>query len=260
MAESGAVVLRRVVRRLFERASGYEVEHFGTSYALIDSERRSDAWFSQRTALRDLFAQRRISLVIDVGANTGQFASGVREFFSGPVHSFEPVAATHARLAERAAGDDQWFTHQFALGGATTTAPMHLSAASDFSSLLVANPFSTERFGERARQTEVESVSVRRLEDVLPEITASPAQERIFLKMDTQGYDSEVFRGAGRALDHVVAMQSEISLIPLYDSMPHWADSIGEYERAGFGVVGLYPVSTEADQVIEYDCLMSRRR
>ena len=53
-------------------------------------------------------------------------------------------------------------------------------------------------------------------------------------------------------------MQSEVSLIPIYEDMPHWTESIEMYEAAGFGVVGLYPVTRDDGRVIEYDCLLKR--
>ncbi|MGO9527578.1 MAG: FkbM family methyltransferase [Verrucomicrobiia bacterium] len=98
--------------------------------------------------------------------------------------------------------------------------------------------------------------SPRRLDDVLDEVAPDCHRKRIFLKMDTQGYDLKVFKGLGNKLDHIVAIQSEVSLIPIYENMPHRTDSISLYERAGFGVAGLFPVTLDACRVIEHDCLM----
>ena len=104
----------------------------------------------------------------------------------------------------------------------------------------------------------VELVAVRRLDEVLDELGDIGRAKRIFLKMDTQGYDTRVFHGLGERVRDVVAMQSEVSLIPIYEDMPHWTESIEMYEAAGFGVVGLYPVTRDDGRVIEYDCLLKR--
>jgi hypothetical protein len=75
--------------------------------------------------------------------------------------------------------------------------------------------------------------------------------------MDTQGYDLQVFAGVGDALRSVVALQSEISAVPIYQGMPHLTESIARFEAAGFGIAGLFPVSREKSlRIIEYDCLM----
>jgi hypothetical protein len=90
-----------------------------------------------------------------------------------------------------------------------------------------------------------ESVLIKRLDSFLKEEIKDYKQLRIFLKMDTQGYDLKIFSGLGEALHSVVALQSEISVVPIYQEMPHLTESIRCFEKAGFGIVGLFPVSRE---------------
>jgi hypothetical protein len=47
-----------------------------------------------------------------------------------------------------------------------------------------------------------------------------------------------------------------MSLIPIYEQMSNWTESISDYERAGFGVVGMFPVSRDSGRIIEYDSLL----
>ncbi len=49
-------------------------------------------------------------------------------------------------------------------------------------------------------------VSVRRLDDVLDELADTVQGRRVFLKIDTQGYDLNVFRGLGSRVNDVVAL------------------------------------------------------
>jgi FkbM family methyltransferase len=207
---------------------------------------------------RQVFKDFAIDLVLDVGANIGQFAQDLRLCYTGDLISFEPVSATFRRLASAASRDPRWKAYQVALGGQNSTQTMNVCRRTELSSLLKTNAYCTGRFGESAATTGQEVVSVRRLDDVLDEVAPDCTRRRIFLKMDTQGYDLEVFKGLGDKLQHVVAMQSEVSLIPIYEDMPHWIDAISFYEKAGFGVAGLFPVSLDACRVIEYDCLMVR--
>jgi hypothetical protein len=113
-------------------------------------------------------------------------------------------------------------------------------------------------------EMETETIAVRRLSSVFEEVTAAFAAElgevRAFLKMDTQGYDLQVLEGAGDALRHVVALQSEVACLPLYDGMPRLPEQLTAYEAAGFQTVGIFPVTQHPAtmRAIEMDLLMVR--
>ncbi len=203
-----------------------------------------------------MFKDFAIDLALDVGANIGQFAHDLREFYKGDLISFEPVSASFHRLARTASHDPRWKVHQFALGSQNATQTINVYRETLLNSFLKTNAYCMRKHGERGAVTGQEVVSVRRLDEVLDEIAPDCHRKRIFLKMDTQGYDLEVFKGLGNKLEYVVAIQSEVSLIPIYEGMPHWTDSISVYEQAGFGVAGLFPVTLDGCRVIEYDCLM----
>ena len=61
-------------------------------------------------------------------------------------------------------------------------------------------------------------------------------------------------------LNKVVALQSEISVMPLYEGMPDYIESLNVFRQAGFELTGLYPVSRDPGslQLIELDCVMRR--
>jgi FkbM family methyltransferase len=248
------------LQALFEKFTGYRIERVGRrSVAALRLARPTDGWFSLSFRLRHIFKSRAIDLVLDVGANEGQFARQIREFYSGEILSFEPVSSTFVRLAAACAADPKWHAHNVALGSEKSSAAIHVSDASVYNSLLTANEYSRQRLGQSAAQRTTETVRIRRGSDVLNEYVPDLHQRRIFLKMDTQGYDARVFAGFGSTIEHVLGLLSEVSLIPIYEGMPPWTETMSAYERAGFGVSGLFPVTWDRDRLVEYDCLMLRR-
>lgn len=251
--------LRSRTKQALERLSGCTIERLGgRSLVMMDNRRPLDAWFLQRVQLKSTLQRLAVDLVLDVGANTGKFGRQLRTVYSGDLISFEPVASVFRKLEDASSGDPRWKARQFALGRTESHQTINVSGATNFSSLLKTNAFCSEQFGMRAVGSREETVHVRRLDDALADDVHDLQGRRLFLKMDTQGYDLEVFAGAGRALDQVVALQSEVSMVPIYDGMPHWTESIAEYERAGFSVAGMIPVSWDSRRVIEYDCLLTR--
>ena len=252
-------IFRKHARRLVETISGCDFERLDSrSFAMIDKRDREGAWFSYRAQVRSIIERFRIDLVIDVGANEGQFAQGVRAFYDGEILSFEPVASVFEKLAAAASGDARWHVHKLALGSQESMQAINVSAFTNFSSLLTANDYCAQRFGEVSQGKRQEMVLVKRLDTLLESLVPDIERRHIFLKMDTQGYDTEVFKGLGTRHEHVRALQSEVSLVPIYEGMPHWTESISNYEKAGFGVVGMFPVTRDAGRVIEYDCLLVR--
>jgi FkbM family methyltransferase len=208
--------------------------------------------FQELVMLKQLLEALKINCVLDVGANDGQYVRELRGIgYRGQIISFEPVGREFLLLSESLQGDPNWRGHHIALGSRDMTATMHVPAESVMSSLLP--PLRT------FPGTQMEEVEVRRLDALLPTLIEEIANPRIFLKMDTQGYDLEVFRGAECCHNMILGLQSEISVHPLYDGMPHYLDSLKEYESAGFELYNLSLVTrTKSRNLRELNCFMRR--
>jgi FkbM family methyltransferase len=212
-----------------------------------------------------LLRRYQVDCVLDVGANVGQFGSELRHNgYQGTIVSFEPVPSFADAVEDLAAGDDDWTVHRTALGSRDGTIPIRVQHS--LSSALTSTEYGRRRFQSLQKFADDEQIDVplRRLDGVLDEVMASLAARgigspRIFLKMDTQGFDLEVFAGLGERVRDIVGLQSEVALLLIYEGMPRMAESVGVYEAAGFEITGLFPVTREPDgRVIEYDCMMVR--
>jgi FkbM family methyltransferase len=227
------------------------------AYACIPSRDLKDAWFNLEVQRSRLFEQRRVDLVVDVGANAGQFGRALRRSYAGELLSFEPASAAFKGLQAASAADKAWRPFRYALGDENTHLDLRLSPLSAFNSFFSTSHYCESRFGEAAVPTALERVPVRRLDELISELVPDVHQRRLFVKLDTQGFDLNVFRGMQGILDRVVAFQSEVSLRALYDGAPAWLECMRVYEAAGFHVGGMYPVTLDANgHPIEYDCLM----
>ena len=67
------------------------------------------------------------------------------------------------------------------------------------------------------------------LNDLLPDLALEHGFSRPHLKMDTQGFDNEVFQGADSVHDRFVSLQSELSVKRLYADVPRWTDMLATY-------------------------------
>lgn len=137
-----------------------------------------------------------IDLVLDVGANVGQYGADLRGLgYTGRIASFEPMSKAFAVLDKVSKRDNLWDAHAFALGDVDTTQDLNISANGPSSSFLqlsadAGNADIDLSFVDR------ELVAVKRLDKVLP--TIRNGAKRIFLKIDTQGFEKNVIDGGLR--------------------------------------------------------------
>ncbi|HAC62323.1 MAG TPA: FkbM family methyltransferase [Cyanothece sp. UBA12306] len=215
--------------------------------------------YLRQLRLKTILEKYQINVVLDVGANIGQFAQDLRKLdYQGRIISFEPLSSAFEVLKEVSDNDSEWEVHQIALGKQNGEKTINIADQSVFTSFLQSNSWCEQQFGQSSVGRGKETVIVRRLDQVLPEKIENIDQARIYLKIDTQGYDLEVFMGLGEIQTMISALQSEISVVPIYQDMPHLINSISLFEKAGFELAGMYPVNYDQStlRVIEFDCLM----
>jgi FkbM family methyltransferase len=207
---------------------------------------------SELTFLKELLRLLQIECVLDVGANRGQFAGELRKIgYEGQIISFEPVSTEFRALSERFAQDPRWKGLQLALGSQDGSGKLVIPELTVMSSLL--QPLGGEK------NVREETVQIRRLDGLLPSLLADAGTRRLFLKMDTQGFDLEVFRGASGCIELIQGIQSELSVRPLYERMPHYLEALGAYEAAGFELYNLSVVNrTSSGGLLELNCFMRR--
>ena len=187
---------------------------------------------------RILMERAGIDLVLDVGANVGQYAKGLRKLgYTGRIVSFEPMAAAFAELRRSAEADPRWTCFNHALGDADGPATINVSENSVSSSM---RPIlaACVKAAPKARYVGEETIEVRRLDAIFDEIVR-PA-DNAMLKIDTQGFEKQVLAGAARSLAAMRLLQVEASLTPLYDGEAPMGELVVELGR-----LGLRPLSIE---------------
>ncbi len=180
-----------------------------------------------------------VTVVLDVGANEGQYGRELRlARYKGRIVSFEPIAAPFAKLESAARSDRNWDVAQLALGETDTTTAINVSVNSASSSLLPILPAHVEAAAASSFVRE-ESITVRRLDSVFGDYVG--ADDVPFLKLDVQGYELHALAGTTGVIDRIVGIQAEMSLIPLYDGAPLWTDIVAWAKEHGFSLMSLEP-------------------
>jgi FkbM family methyltransferase len=190
------------------------------------------AMTSPDTSMQALLREHEIDLILDVGANTGQFASYVFGLgYAGRIVSFEPLPAAHAALLATSRANPRWeIAERCCLGEREGEALIHVSENSISSSIL---PILPEHLAisREAGYVGVEKAPMHPLDAMAPRYLED--SRAALLKIDVQGYEEQVLRGASETLRRTRGLQVELSLRPVYDGqtlflpMLEWIASLG---------------------------------
>jgi len=219
--------LKRLLQRAF-RGVGLEVQ------------RLKHADVSQQI-VKNLLALTNADVVLDVGANIGQFGDDVlRTGFKGTIISFEAVPNVHRVLANHArARSDKWLVAPCAaLGRARGQVDINVAANSVSSSILPMHDAHLDA-APQSKYIHSQTVQIETLDDLVAPML--PPEGTVFLKVDTQGYEMEVLSGAEQSLKRTVAIQVELSLAPLYEGAPTFIEMVAYLQSREFEVFNFAP-------------------
>lgn len=194
----------------------------------------------------DLFVDLRrdlpnleVRMVFDVGANVGQSATAyLKEFRNAEIHSFEPVAATYEQLRRRFADEARFHAHHTAFGAEAGSATMSTEGSTDV--------FFVIPNGEAAEGA-TETVPL----DTLDTFCARVGIEHIsLLKIDTEGFDLEVLKGAHRMLSEgqIDLVQVEAGMNPENERHVRFERLKAHLEATGYRLFAFYEQRQERQE------------
>jgi FkbM family methyltransferase len=226
---------------------GYELQRYHVS-------------ISESARFAAMLKYHRIDVVLDVGANIGQFAASLRSTFDyrGRIVSFEPMKAAYAQLCEAASADSRWeIAPRCALGGHEGEVSMNISRNSVSSSILPMLEAHKSSAPE-SEYTAIEKVPLRRLDAAAAPYLSQGS--RILLKVDTQGYESEVLAGASDILSIATGVSLELSLVPLYEGTALMPQMVEHMKALEFDLWGLTPafVDARSGRSLQFDAVFFR--
>lgn len=187
-----------------------------------------------------LLSHYGISHVLDVGANIGQFAQGLRTHvgYTGEIISFEPLSSAFELLERKARADPKWQTVNCALGDEDGPLQINISDNSVSSSFLSILPTCVAAAPD-SKYVSRETVLVHTLDSVFGRYCTK--SDNIYLKMDTQGFEKQVLDGGRNVLPHIDTVELELSLVPLYENQVLFSEMCEFLTQLGYSLVSIEP-------------------
>ena len=223
---------------------GYDFRHFTPKLHPLARRKR-------------ILEAHQIDCVLDVGANDGSYGLELRDLnYSGRIVSFEPLTDAFTVLSARAERDPKWIAEHYALGDKPGEKTINIAKNSWSSSLLDMLPAHTQ-FAPQSKYIGNEKITVTTLDSVFPRLVQG---KHVYLKIDTQGFEEQVLRGAEKSLVSIDTVQVEMSLIPLYRSQMLFMDMMGLMGDYGYALVALEPgfCDSKTGHVLQVDGIFHR--
>ncbi len=209
----------------------------------------------------NLFDAFEINKVFDVGASKGQYGTWLRRAgYKGQIISFEPVKKAHARLVKRSRKDKNWIVPPpTALGDENVRKKINVSQNLASSSFLDISDIHLKS-AQRAKYVSSEIADIRRLDVVAAEYMEP--DDHLFLKIDVQGYEYSVLKGAEGLLPEILGMQIELSSVALYKGQVLFDKVMNYILSLGFELYELIPGLRDKKngRLYQFDGIFFRRK
>ncbi len=225
------MAIKDTIKKLI-RSFGYEVRKYTPD--------RSD-----EARLGRFLQYHNINLVFDVGGNVGQYATSLRRMgYQGRIVSFEPLERAHALLVSSSRNDDLWtIAPRAAIGDRDGQISINVAKNSVSSSVLPMLD-THKNHAPDSVYFSVETVPIYKLDTIAPDYLGQE-DASVYLKIDVQGYESQVLAGASRILPRIKGIQLELSLVPLYEGERLFQEMLILLDKLGFELHAVIPGFTE---------------
>jgi len=188
--------------------------------------------------LAELLRLYKVETIFDIGANVGASGRYFRNLgFEGKIVSFEPVAQYYEMLTREASSDPLWSCENVAVADADGEHEINVSGGAGVASSFLKKTGTTwetapelEYVGrERVRVTTVDRAALEHY----------PHGDRLFLKLDVQGYERKVLEGAVQSLPRVIGVRVEMAVSQCYEDEPSLSEMISYLHELGFRLCAL---------------------
>ena len=221
--------------------------------------RRFSVEQSENARFISMLRTHNVNLIFDVGANAGQFGVLLREIgFDGKIVSFEPLSDARESLQNISRNDPLWqIALQTAIGEENGEIEIQIAGNSQSSSVL--DMLDTHvRAAPDSKYIGKEKVALRTLDSIAPDYMDSNSIS--FIKIDTQGYETQVMNGAKKLMSQIVGLQVEISLVPLYKGQCLFDEMLKKLKNDGFELWSISSVFSDPNtaQLLQVDATFFR--
>ncbi len=197
--------------------------------------------------------KKKNPIIFDVGAHEGESIDRFRNLFQNPIiHSFEPQSKTFEKLMNKKKNDKDLVLNNFALGSREENQEIFVNSNTAASSYL--NIDNKDKFFKSLKTIQKEQTRIDTFDNYFNKIKVNYID---LVKIDVQGYEEKVLKGALKSLDKVQLIEIEIVFVNLYEKHSSFYQIESILNEYNFELYSLSSISLnkENDQIRNLDAL-----
>ena len=209
--------------------------------------------FRPKDAFADQAAQMGSArIILDVGANAGQTSARYRSLFpDAHIHAFEPFPAVFNQLAARFRNDPLTTCHRKALAEETGPQTLFTNTMNVTNALTPFRPDAGAHLPPGVSSAQAIPIEAASLDD----FAAAEGIERIdILKMDAQGSEPRILKGAARMLreQRIGLVYTEVMFVPVYEGQGKFYEVAALLGGAGYELFDFYSFTYADDGQVKW--------
>lgn len=132
--------------------------------------------------------------------------------------------------------DNNWLVNNYALGNEDIKSMINVAGNSFSSSILNMLPTHLKSEPESIYIAQ-EEIEIKKIDSIFNSFCNK--EDRVMIKIDTQGYEKNVIDGATESLNNIKIIQLEMSILPLYENEILFIEMINYLDKKGFQLFSL---------------------
>ncbi len=199
-----------------------------------------------------------LNYILDVGANSGQFSKAAIAFYpEAKIDAFEPLPNLFPKTAKKFKNSKNINIHNLALGNENGKIKFNQNEYEHISSILEINSENIHYPKQLITSPQIE-VEIKTLDSFLADKELPPLT---LLKLDVQGYEMEVLKGATKAVEKIDYIILEANLEQLYINQPSFTEMNNYLTGIGFELQGMLDFNLGfKNKYIEIDLLFKKKK
>ena len=191
-------------------------------------------------------------IIVDVGGATGATAKIFSQYFQNTkIWIFEPIEENYRKLQSLSSENNNFIIIPKAAGNKKGKTTLNIASRITSSSLFALNPDKDSKFfSEILKTEETKEIEITTLDDALPK-----DKHISILKLDVQGYELEVLKGASEVLTNIILIILEMNNHDGYQGAPKYYEVDKYLRENNFVLFDIFPSLKDDDQLKEWDCI-----